>query len=133
MTNTTDSPIDQLHVLLAEDNDVNRKLTLNILKHFGYKVSLANNGREAVEAFEKHKFDVILMDILMPEMTGEDAIRLIRQKEKSTGGRVPIIAVTTYSRKESRQRYFEAGIDDYLCKPFKPYELSLVLKKVLNC
>ncbi len=132
MPDANSLPKNKLRILLAEDNDVNRKLTINILKHLGHEVCVAGNGREAVDLFKKNDFDVILMDILMPEMTGEEAAREIRLIEKNTATKIPIIAVTTYSRKESRERYFQAGIDDYLCKPFKPYELSIVLKRVLK-
>src|SRR5262245_59813568 len=98
-------------VLLVEDNPVNQQVMLMLLSRAGFAVELAANGREALEAFEKRPFDLVLMDVQMPEMDGIRATRLIRAREKVTGGHVPIIAVTANALPGERQRCLTAGMD----------------------
>jgi two-component system, sensor histidine kinase and response regulator len=108
-----------LHVLLAEDSLVNQKLALGLLKKEGHTITVANNGREAVDAVESQTFDVVLMDVQMPEMDGFEATRLIREREKLSGRHVPIIAMTAHAMKGDRERCLEVGMDDYLSKPIR--------------
>jgi len=112
-----------LRVLLAEDSLVNQKLATALLEREGHTVTVAGNGREAVEAFESRDFDVILMDVQMPEMDGLEATVIIRAKQKARGHRVPIVAMTAHALKGDRERCLEAGMDDYVAKPIKADQL----------
>ncbi|MDQ2773753.1 MAG: response regulator [Acidobacteriota bacterium] len=110
---------ESLQVLLAEDNEVNQRLATALLKKHGHTVSIARNGMEAVLAFETGRFDLILMDVQMPVMSGLEATGKIREKEQLTGGHIPIIALTAHAMNEDRQRCLLAGMDDYVSKPIK--------------
>ncbi|MBW2352216.1 MAG: response regulator [Deltaproteobacteria bacterium] len=110
----------RLRILLAEDNMVNQRLTVKLLTKMGYQVEVAGNGKEAVAAFERETFDLILMDVQMPEMDGFEATALIREKEKKTGGHIPIIAMTAHAMKGDRERCLDAGMDEYVSKPIRP-------------
>lgn len=112
-----------LRVLVVEDNPVNQKLAAQLLEKRGHKAIIAGNGLEALATLEKQAFDVVLMDIQMPKMDGLDATRVIREKEKSSGGHVPIIAMTAHAMKGDRERCLEAGMDAYVSKPIAPDEL----------
>jgi two-component system sensor histidine kinase/response regulator len=118
-------------VLLAEDNAVNQTLALRLLEKRGYSVTVAGNGREAVEAFEKNHFDVVLMDIQMPEMDGFEATAAIRAKEKLTGGHVPILAMTAHALKGDQERCISAGMDAYISKPIRTSELFSKVESML--
>jgi signal transduction histidine kinase/CheY-like chemotaxis protein len=120
----------RLHVLLAEDNAVNQALAMRLLERRGYKVTLARNGREALEAFEREPFDVILMDVQMPEMDGFAATAAIREKEKSTDSHIPIIAMTAHALKSDQDRCFAAGMDGYVSKPIRTSELFGMIEKL---
>ena len=109
--------------LLAEDNPVNQKLAVRLLQKQGWQVEVASNGREAVEKFRGRLFDVILMDVQMPEMDGFEATAEIRAVEAASGGHVPIIAMTAHAMKGDRERCLAAGMDGYLSKPIRPEEL----------
>ena len=116
----------KLRVLVAEDNVVNRELAVRLLEKQGHTVAVARNGRETLEALEKataRGFDVVLMDLQMPEMDGLEATAAIRQKEKTTGRHLPIIAMTAHALKGDRERCLAAGMDDYLAKPIQAKEL----------
>jgi CheY-like chemotaxis protein len=117
-----------LRVLLAEDNQVNQRLAARLLEKRGHRVSLAANGREALEALEKGRFDLVLMDIQMPEMDGMEATAAIRQNEKSTGLHIAIVALTANAMKGDREKYLASGMDGYLAKPIRPLELDEVLE-----
>jgi signal transduction histidine kinase/DNA-binding response OmpR family regulator len=120
-------------VLLAEDNVVNQTLTLRLLEKRGYSVIVVGNGREAVEAFENNQFDVVLMDIQMPEMNGFEATASIRAKEKLTGVHIPIIAMTAHALKGDQERCISAGMDGYVSKPIRTSELfSTIESKLAN-
>jgi CheY-like chemotaxis protein len=108
---------------LAEDSYVNQKLALGLLKKHGHEVVVANNGREAVELVHHDAFDVILMDVQMPEMDGFDATREIRNLESQAGRHTPIIALTAHAMKGDRERCLAWGMDGYLSKPIRPGEL----------
>ncbi|MDP1593769.1 MAG: response regulator [Gallionella sp.] len=118
----------RLNILLAEDNLVNQKLAVTLLEKWGHSVELANNGREAVEKNQSQSFDVILMDLQMPEMGGLEATRLVRVYEESEGKHTPIIAMTANAMAEDRQRCLDAGMDDYLTKPLNFDKLQAVLQ-----
>lgn len=114
----------KLRILLAEDNIINQKVASGILQREGYEVTIVNNGLEAVEALENQTFCVVLMDVQMPMMDGLEATSVIRQREKASGRRVPIIALTAHAMKEDRERCLSAGMDDYTTKPIDPLELK---------
>jgi CheY-like chemotaxis protein len=113
----------RLRVLLAEDNPVNRELTLRILSKRGHSVFCAGTGKQAVEALEKQAFDVVLMDVQMPEMDGFEATAEIRKREVISGTRLPIIAMTAHAMKGDRERCLSAGMDGYISKPVQAEEL----------
>jgi two-component system sensor histidine kinase/response regulator len=118
----------RLRVLLAEDNAVNQMLAVRLLEKRGYTVTVAVNGRNALAAFEKESFDVILMDIQMPEMDGFEATAAIRAREKSTGGHIPIIAMTAHSLVGDQERCLAAGMDAYVSKPIRTHQLFSVIE-----
>ena len=121
----------QLRILLAEDNEVNQRLAIILLGRMGHKVTLANNGREAVEKFASATFDLVLMDVQMPEMDGLEATSAIRQSEISGGKpRTPIVALTAHALKGDRERCMEAGMDGYLSKPLDEAALLRTLQGV---
>jgi len=117
-----------LRILLAEDNAINQLLATRMLEKQGFTVSLANNGKEALAALEREKFDVVLMDIQMPEMDGFEATAAIRQREKGAlGPHQIIIAMTAHAIAGDRERCLRAGMDGYVSKPFR---LSELLKEI---
>ena len=119
-----------LRILLAEDNLVNQKLAARLLEKQGHHVTVAGNGREAVDQLEKQGFDLVLMDIQMPEMDGFEATAAIREREKLTAKHVPIIAMTAHAMQGDRERCLAARMDGYVSKPIKLQELIGVIK---NC
>jgi two-component system sensor histidine kinase/response regulator len=112
-----------LRVLLAEDNTVNQRLAVRILEKRGHSAVVACNGREAVARLEREAFDVVLMDLEMPEMSGFEATAAIRARERQTGGHVPILALTAHAMKGDRERCLAAGMDGYVAKPVQAREL----------
>ena len=121
-----------LRVLLVEDNAVNRKVATRLLEKRGHLVTATSNGREALTALEKGSYDVVLMDVQMPEMDGFEATRIIRAMEKGTGLHQQIIALTAHALTSDRERCMEAGMDDYLTKPIRPRELDELLESCLQ-
>jgi PAS domain S-box-containing protein len=115
-----------LRILLAEDNAVNQKLALLLLEKLGYHADLAENGLEAIEALERGPYDVVLMDVQMPELDGLEATRRICRRWPA-GRRPRIIAMTANAMQEDREACFEAGMDEYLAKPIRPDDLSAAL------
>jgi len=120
---STADPVSGLHILLAEDNPVNQKLAVRLLEKEGHRISLANNGVEALEFSGTNGYDLILMDVQMPKMDGLESTRRIREREKSTGAHVPIIAMTAHAMQGDRERCLEAGMDDYISKPINTKQL----------
>jgi CheY-like chemotaxis protein len=121
-----------LRVLLAEDSLVNQKVAVALLEREGHTVFVANNGREAVAAFESQGFDLVLMDVQMPEMDGFEATATIRGKEQQTGRHVPIIAMTAHALKGDRERCLEAGMDNYVAKPIHAERLFETMKAAIG-
>lgn len=117
------------HILLVEDNIVNQRLVARMLEKNGHSVKIANNGKQAVDLHGKDFFDLIFMDIEMPEMNGFEATTAIRKKEEATGKHIPIIAMTAHAMSGDQRRCLEAGMDDYLSKPIKKDELKRVIEK----
>jgi len=116
-------PLRDLHILLAEDSLVNQKLAVALLEGQGHKVEVANNGQEAISALQTAKFDLVLMDVQMPEMDGLEATRRIRALEQHTGTHIPIVAMTAHALKGDRERCLETGMDAYVAKPIRADEL----------
>jgi CheY-like chemotaxis protein len=121
-----------LRVLLAEDNAVNQRLAVRLLEKRGHRVTVAGNGREALEALEKESFDLVFMDVQMPEMDGLEATAAIREKEKTSGGHQPIIALTAHAMKGDREKCLAGGMDGYLAKPIRPQELEEILRDYVS-
>jgi PAS domain S-box-containing protein len=121
-----------LRLLLAEDNAVNQRLAVRLLEKRGHHVVVAGNGAEALSAMEKHEFDLVFMDVQMPEMDGLEATAVIREKEKTTGKHVRIIALTAHAMKGDREKCITGGMDGYLTKPIRPQELDDVLEDFID-
>jgi two-component system sensor kinase len=124
--------LDSLHILLAEDGLINQEVAVGLLELSGHTVQVANNGREAVEAYERGRFDVILMDLEMPEMDGFEATRRIRELQSISGDCTPIVAITAHAVNGFRERCLEGGMDDYATKPFDLEQLLKVLAAVTS-
>jgi len=124
-------PSASLRVLLAEDNPVNRRLATRLLEKRGHSVAVAGDGREALAAIAKERFDLVLMDLQMPEMDGFEATAAIREKEKTSGAHLWIVALTAHAMKGDRERCLAGGMDGYLTKPIRPQELDEVLQVCL--
>ena len=116
-----------LKVLLAEDNLVNQKLATRLLEKRNHSVTVVENGREALDALEKCNYDLVLMDMQMPDMDGFEATRILREQEKSTGKHQPVIAMTALAMTGDRDRCMAAGLDGYISKPIRPQELDETL------
>jgi PAS domain S-box-containing protein len=117
-----------LQILLAEDNPVNQRLALRLLEKQGHTITVANNGLEALMALEQHPFDLVLMDVQMPELDGFAATAAIREKERKTGAHIPIIAMTAHAMKGDRERCLAAGMDSYVAKPIQAQELKAAIE-----
>jgi two-component system, sensor histidine kinase and response regulator len=128
----TEPSVGGLRVLVAEDNEVNQVLAVKLLEMRGHTVVVAENGREALTALESQPFDVILMDVQMPEMDGLAATAAIRQGEMQTGAHIPIVALTAHAMKGDRERCLEAGMDAYVTKPLRAQQLFDVLADVVS-
>jgi len=120
-----------LRVLLAEDNHVNQRLAVRLLQRRGHQVVVVANGRDAVASSDAQPFDVILMDVQMPEMDGFEATAAIRAAERASGRRRPIIAMTAHAMKGDRERCLLAGMDEYLSKPIQAAELFETIDRLL--
>jgi two-component system sensor histidine kinase/response regulator len=137
---TQPPPDGPLRILLAEDNEVNQLLALHMLRKQGHVVVMAQDGQEAVDAFQRESFDLILMDVQMPVMGGFDATRRIREMEAAGGVpgepdrpvRVPIIAMTAYAMKGDRESCLDSGMDEYISKPIKMRELLTMINRVMS-
>jgi CheY-like chemotaxis protein len=119
-----------LHILVAEDNEFNALLLEQLLVRRGHQVRLANNGRSALDLAGAGAFDLMLLDVQMPELDGFQVVRAVRQRERSQGGHLPIIALTAQSRAEDRKRCLAAGMDDYLPKPIHAGDLWAAIGRI---
>ena len=125
-----ESSDETLRVLLAEDNPVNQKVAIGILKKRGHEVVVAENGQIAVDLLEKDEFDLVFMDMQMPVMGGLEATEAIRVNESGTGRHIPIIALTANAMKGDEERCRNAGMDEYVSKPISPKKLFAAIEKV---
>jgi PAS domain S-box-containing protein len=120
-----------LNILLAEDNAINQRLAAKLLDNWGHRVTTAWHGKQVLALLENNTFDLILMDVQMPEMDGFEATTAIREKEKTTGEHIPIIAMTAHAMKGDRERCLEAGMDGYLSKPIQVEEFMNALEIIV--
>jgi|SRR5215469_11414254 len=118
-----------LRILVAEDNLVNQRLIVRLLEKRGHRVVVAGNGQEVLAGLEKERFDLILMDVQMPEMDGFEATAAIRRKERNTGKHQVIVALTAHAMKGDHEKCLAEGMDGYLSKPIRPQELDEVLTR----
>jgi two-component system, sensor histidine kinase and response regulator len=116
-------PSSRRRILLAEDNIVNQRLALRMLEKRGHTVVVAADGHQALAAVDKEPFDIVFMDVQMPGLDGFEVTQAIRQKEKSTGNHLRIVAMTAHAMKGDRERCLQAGMDDYIAKPIQVKEL----------
>jgi CheY-like chemotaxis protein len=124
--------IGPLRILVAEDSLVNQKVILGTLQTRGHQVTLADNGRTALAKFQRQPFDLVLMDVQMPEMDGLEAAAAIRDLEGSAVKRTPIVALTAHAMKGDRERFLAAGMDEYVAKPVRADELFEVIASLLG-
>jgi two-component system sensor histidine kinase/response regulator len=118
-----------LHILLAEDHPVNQQLTVRLLQKRGHTVVVASDGQDALAAVSRERFDVVLMDLQMPRMSGFEATAAIRERERASGHRIPIVAMTAHAMAGDRERCLDAGMDAYLSKPLA----AAVLYQTIEC
>lgn len=130
--NTIDSPSGKIRILLAEDNEANQFLIKAITKSEPWDITVVSDGEKAVEAYKNGVFDLVLMDVQMPVMNGYEATRKIREIEDEKGSKTPIIALTAYAMKSDKDLCIEAGMDDYISKPFKRQEFLEAISKILE-
>jgi len=124
-------PERRLRILLAEDNTVNQRLAVRILEKRGHAVVVACNGKEALAALEREPYELVLMDLEMPEMGGFEATACIRQRERGTGRHIPILALTAHAMKGDRERCLQGGMDGYVAKPIQARELYQAIAELL--
>lgn len=125
-------PAEILQVLVVEDGDVNQRLATRLLEKRGHRVVVSANGRQALEALKARPFDLVLMDLQMPEMDGFEATAAIRKNEMATGKHLPIVALTAHAMKGDQERCLASGMDGYLSKPIRPQELDAILEQYLS-
>jgi signal transduction histidine kinase/HPt (histidine-containing phosphotransfer) domain-containing protein len=124
-----------LRILLVDDNDINQKVAARILHQIGYRPDLAENGRKALEALDQKIYDLVFMDVMMPEMGGLEATQSIRTRQKDSGthpnygGRIIIVAMTAHAMQSDREKCLAAGMDDYLSKPVRPADIRGIIEK----
>ncbi len=118
-----------LRILLVEDNEVNRKVAVRMLQKLGCEVDIATDGRQAIDKTAQQRYDIVFMDVYMPELDGYEATRLIRQREEATGSHQVIIAMTANAMEGDRELCLQAGMDDYLAKPFREAQLRQTIAR----
>jgi two-component system, sensor histidine kinase and response regulator len=121
-------PLRPLRVLLAEDNAVNQKVVIGMLANGGHEITVVDNGRDAVAAVRREPFDIVLMDVQMPGMSGVEATEAIRNAERGSTAHVPIVAMTAHAMKGDRERFLAAGMDDYVSKPLRIDEVLATIE-----
>ncbi len=119
-----------LRILIAEDNEANTFFLMKTLARQGHEVVCAGNGEAALDSWRAQPFDCILMDIQMPKMSGEEAVRIIRKEEKNNGSHVQIIALTAHALDGDKEHFLETGFDGYLSKPFRIEDLLEYLQPI---
>lgn len=119
-----------LHVLVAEDDKINQRLISRVLWKAGHEALVVDNGRKALNAFSSGNYDIILMDVMMPEMDGLEATRAIREQEQGTGGHIPIVAMTAKALKGDRDMCLESGMDEYMSKPLELKRLIALMERL---
>jgi signal transduction histidine kinase/DNA-binding response OmpR family regulator len=124
-------PVSPLHVLVAEDNIINQRYAVSVLENEGYSAVIVGNGREALAAMERETFDLVLMDLHMPDMDGFEATSSIRARERFLGRRIPIVAVTAHAMTGDREKCLAAGMDAYVSKPIRRAELLKVITNLV--
>jgi two-component system sensor histidine kinase/response regulator len=120
-----------LRILIAEDNPVNQMLLTRMLEKRGHVVKVAANGRLALVSVEEDSYDLLLMDVQMPEMDGMQATRALRERESKTGTHLTVVGVTAHAMAGDRERCLQAGMDAYLSKPIRPAELDELLDRLM--
>ncbi|WP_162275950.1 response regulator [Roseimaritima ulvae] len=123
------APVDALRILLAEDGEINQLVACGLIENLGHRVQVANDGYEVLQALQEETFDVVLMDVMMPGMDGLEATAEIRRREQTSGQHLPIIAMTAHALVGDRERFLDAGMDDYLAKPIGLDGLRDVLER----
>jgi PAS domain S-box-containing protein len=124
----SDGPVESLRILVAEDNAVNQALAMRYLRKLGHQPTVVSNGREALDAVLKRHYDLVLMDVQMPQMDGLEATAAIREWEGKHGGHLPIVAMTAHAMKGDRERCLDAGMDEYLTKPVERQALDATIR-----
>ena len=121
-----------MKVLLVEDNQFSQQFGAALLKKWGHQVALAENGQQALAALGTETFDMILMDIQMPVMNGDEALAVLREREGPSGRHLPVIALTAYALKGDREKFLALGFDGYVSKPLEVKKLLVEMKRVLE-
>jgi CheY-like chemotaxis protein len=129
MTQGNNGPV---KILVAEDNEANQFLIKAITKTMDWEITLVENGEEAIDAFKKEDFDLILMDVQMPIMNGYEATKIIRSLEVEKDRHIPIIALTAYAMTSDKDQCIDAGMDDYISKPFKRQQFLDIVSHTLK-
>ena len=133
---TTAVPLEEgyrrLRVLVAEDNAVNQQVVMGFLDRAGHAAVVVDTGTKVLAALERHQFDLVLMDLQMPELDGLETTKAIRQRERSSGGHIPIVALTAHVVKGDAERCLDAGMDAYVAKPLRAKELFGAIESVLD-
>jgi two-component system sensor histidine kinase/response regulator len=119
-----------LSILVVEDTAVNQVVTVRTLEKMGHSITVASNGKEALAVLQEHSFDLIFMDVQMPEMDGLTATKIIRERENGSAIHVPIVAMTAYAMKGDRERCLEAGMDDYVAKPVSGRDIAEAINRM---
>lgn len=119
-----------ISVLLVEDHEINRKLAAIMLERMGYRLSLANDGQQALALLAQQRFDVVLMDVMMPVMDGLAALRHLREQESLYGSRTPVLMVTAHAMTGDKERFMAAGADGYVSKPMSQAALQKEILRV---
>jgi CheY-like chemotaxis protein len=126
------APAQGLHILLAEDHPINQKLAGLLLSKMGHHFTLAENGLQALQALEQGSFDLVLMDVMMPEMDGPTAVAELRRREAGTGQHLPVLMVTAHAMTGDRERFMANGADGYVSKPISAHTLQAEMARVMH-
>ena len=130
MRSTEPAPSNGLRILVVEDDSISRTLATNILTRNGYSVATARDGSEAVEMFSREPFDLVLMDVSMPNMSGLEAAVSIRKLEQSSNRHTPLVALTAHAMVGDRERCLLAGMDEYITKPIRSKDLLAAISRL---